>query len=239
MLVVWATACGDDPVGEANRPPATIAQIASATIPSGDSLQLDLSNYFTDPDGDNLTYSATSSNPGVAALSVSGSTVTVSAMSQGSATATVTATDPGGLSTSQSFEVTVPNRAPEVRDSIPAQQLDRREPVQLEMAAYFTDPDGDTLTYSLQGPSILEINSRTGEITNTKGGVPIRGRHKLTVTATDPDGESASTSFYLAIALAGDGTDATANAHITGRASRFRPTLSQSAQTATWIRGER
>ena len=75
----------------------------------------------------------------------------------------------------------------------------------------FTDPDGDTLTYSLSGPSWLEINARTGEITNTKGGVPVRGNHRLTVTATDPDGESASAMFYLAVALSGDGTDATAN----------------------------
>ena len=77
--------------------------------------------------------------------------------------------------------------------------------------AAFTDPDGDRLTYSLSGPSILEIDEDTGEITNTKGGVPVRGLHRLTVTATDPDGASASTSFYLSIALSGDGTDATAN----------------------------
>ena len=72
--------------------------------------------------------------------------------------------------------------------------------------AAFTDPDGDRLTYSLQGPSILQIDARDGTITNTKGGVPIRGLHKLTVTATDPDGASASTSFYLSIGLsrAGD-----------------------------------
>ena len=75
----------------------------------------------------------------------------------------------------------------------------------------FTDPDNDTLTYSLSGPSWVEINARTGEITNTKGGVPVRGVHRLTVTATDPDGESASATFNLAVALSGDGTDATAN----------------------------
>ncbi|MDE2728611.1 MAG: putative Ig domain-containing protein [Gemmatimonadota bacterium] len=77
--------------------------------------------------------------------------------------------------------------------------------------AAFTDPDGDSLTYSLSGPSILQINPRTGQITNVKGGVPIRGNHKFTVTATDPDGASASSSFYVAIALSGDGTDATAD----------------------------
>ncbi len=75
----------------------------------------------------------------------------------------------------------------------------------------FTDPDDDTLTYSLRGPSWVEINERTGQITNTKGGVPVRGVHTLTVTATDPDGESASASFKLAVALSGDGDDATAN----------------------------
>ena len=67
----------------------------------------------------------------------------------------------------------------------------------------FTDPDGDRLTYSLQGPSFLQIDSRTGTITNTEGGVPARGLHRLTVTATDPDGESATASFYLSVALSG------------------------------------
>ena len=67
----------------------------------------------------------------------------------------------------------------------------------------FTDPDGDRLTYSLSGPSFLEIDKDTGEIVNTEGGVPVRGVHRLTVTATDPDGESATASFHLSIALSG------------------------------------
>ena len=75
----------------------------------------------------------------------------------------------------------------------------------------FTDPDDDNLTYSLSGPSILEINPRTGQITNVEGGVPVRGNHKFTVTATDPSGASDSASFYVSIALSGDGTDASAN----------------------------
>ena len=69
----------------------------------------------------------------------------------------------------------------------------------------FTDPDGDTLTYALQGPSFLEINARTGEITNTKGGVPVEGVHRLTVTATDPDDQSATATFNLAIAFSDSG----------------------------------
>ncbi|MYD01219.1 MAG: hypothetical protein F4X06_02580 [Gammaproteobacteria bacterium] len=73
----------------------------------------------------------------------------------------------------------------------------------------FKDPDGDTLTYSLSGPSILEINPRTGQITNKEGAVPVRGMHKLTVTATDPDGASVSQSFYLSIGFSEPGENYT------------------------------
>ena len=75
----------------------------------------------------------------------------------------------------------------------------------------FTDPDGDSLTYSLSGPAWLQINATTGQITNTEGGLPVSGVHSLTVTATDPDGESASASFDLSVALSGDGDDLSAD----------------------------
>ena len=68
----------------------------------------------------------------------------------------------------------------------------------------FDDPDvGDTLTYTLSGssPSWLEID-KNGVIQNTKGGVPVRGVHTVTVTASDGE-ESTSTSFRLAVALSG------------------------------------
>ena len=56
---------------------------------------------------DALTYSASSSNAGVARVSVAGSTVTISAAVVGSATVTVTARDPGGQTATQTASVTV------------------------------------------------------------------------------------------------------------------------------------
>ena len=38
---------------------------------------IDLGNYFTDPDNDNLTYTAVSSDANVATVSVAGSTLTI------------------------------------------------------------------------------------------------------------------------------------------------------------------
>ncbi|MDE2793522.1 MAG: hypothetical protein OXL34_01780, partial [Gemmatimonadota bacterium] len=159
---------------------------------------MDLSNYFTDPDGDSLAYTATSSNRDVVSLSVSGSTVTVSAVSQGSATATVTATDPGGLSISQSFEVTVPNRAPEVLKSIPARQLSRHESVQLDMVAYFTDPDGDSLAYTATSSNRDVVSLSVSGSVVTVSAVS-QGLATATVTATDAGGLSISQSFEVTV----------------------------------------
>ena len=76
----------------------------------GESLTLELSPYFTDVDGDVLTYAAESSNPAAAAVSVSGSTLTLSAVVRGGSTVTVTAMDPDGLAATQVFGVSVGDR---------------------------------------------------------------------------------------------------------------------------------
>ena len=72
-------------------------------------MTVEVSGAFRDPDRDVLTYGATSSSPGVASVSVSGSTVTVTPVSEGTSTVTVTATDAGGSNTAatQTFRVTV------------------------------------------------------------------------------------------------------------------------------------
>lgn len=70
-------------------------------------MTVDVSGAFSDPDGDPLSYEATSDASDIATASVSGSDVTVIGEAPGSATVTVTATDPGGLSATQTFAVTV------------------------------------------------------------------------------------------------------------------------------------
>ena len=77
------------------------------TLATGATGTIDASDYFTDPDGDMLTYTARSSDTGVARVSVSGSTVTIRGVAAGSATITITARDPGGLAATQRASVTV------------------------------------------------------------------------------------------------------------------------------------
>ncbi len=92
-----------------NQTPVTVGTISAKTVKAGESVSVSVnaSSYFSDPDRDALTYTASSSRTSVAATSVSGRTVTVNGVAEGSATIRITATDPGGLSAFQTFSVTV------------------------------------------------------------------------------------------------------------------------------------
>ena len=91
----------------ANRPPAPTGALPDRTLAPDDTLNVDVSRAFADPDGDALTYTVSSSAPRVVAASAAGARVTLTAVGEGAATIRVTATDPGGLSAMQSFTVTV------------------------------------------------------------------------------------------------------------------------------------
>ena len=79
----------------------------------GNHVELDFSTFFTDEDGDELTYTAVTSDAAVATASVEGSVVTTTAAGEiddsvGTVvTLTVTATDPAGLSAEQEAMVRV------------------------------------------------------------------------------------------------------------------------------------
>ena len=90
-----------------NRSPVRAATLPNRTLAPDDTVNVDVSGAFADPDDDVLTYSASSSAPRVVAVGVAGVLVRLTAVAEGSATIRVTATDPGGLSAVQSFTVTV------------------------------------------------------------------------------------------------------------------------------------
>ena len=90
-----------------NRAPEAVGNIADLELLGEDTVTIDVSGHFTDPDGDALTFEAITSDEGVATASVQGATVTVVAVSDGTASLTVTASDPGGLSVEQGFSATV------------------------------------------------------------------------------------------------------------------------------------
>ena len=73
----------------------------------GGTLDVDVSQAFTDPDGDALTYAVSSSAPNLVTVLAAGARVTLTAAAEGTATIRVTASDPGGLTATRTFTVTV------------------------------------------------------------------------------------------------------------------------------------
>ena len=97
----------DRPSAGANRPPSAVGALPDRRLAPRATLNVDVSRAFVDPDGDLLTFGVSSSAPRVATVAAAGARVAVTAVGEGTATIRVTATDPGGLSASQSFTVTV------------------------------------------------------------------------------------------------------------------------------------
>ena len=90
------------------NPPTAVGTIPNQSSGVGwGTITVDVSSYFSDPDGQALTYSANSSNTQLATASVSSSDVNIFPISPGTVTITVTATNPDGLSVSSSFSVTL------------------------------------------------------------------------------------------------------------------------------------
>ncbi|MDE2761301.1 MAG: leucine-rich repeat domain-containing protein, partial [Gemmatimonadota bacterium] len=153
---------------------------------------------FTDANGDMLSYTATSSNTAVATVSISGTSITVAGVAPGNASVTVTATDPGGLQAQQSFQVMVPNRAPQRVGTIPALTVRVGDAATVDVSPYFSDPDGDSLTYTASSSNTTVATvAVAGDMVYASSWVA--GSATLTVTATDPGGLFAETTVSLTV----------------------------------------
>ena len=181
-----------------NRAPQPTDTMPSITVPVDQTETVDASSYFAEPDGETLTYSATSSNTAAATVTVAGGTVAVTALAKGTTNVMVTATDPGGLAATQTFEVTVPNRAPVAGDPIPEMEVFVGDAAEVDASEHFSDPDGDELTYAVESsrPSVATA-SISGSTVRVEAAA--QGSATVTVTATDPEGLSAESSFEVTV----------------------------------------
>ncbi len=181
-----------------NRAPETSGTIAAIELAVGESETLDVSQYFADPDGDALSYSVASSDTASATAAVSGNTVTVTAVAAGTATITVTATDPGAASAEQSFDVTVPNRAPEPTDTIPDQDLAVGDSAVFDLQDYFRDPDGDALSYASESSDDAVAAVSVSGSTLTVRALA-KGSTTVSVTVADRSELSVGDSFDVTV----------------------------------------
>ena len=166
--------------------------MAQGTIPGsslaiGGTSTIDAAGYFSDADGDELTYTGASSNEGVATVSMDGSSATITAVAAGDAVITITASD-GSASASQGFTVTVAaapaNNPPVAVGTIPGSTLEIGGSSTIDAAGYFSDADGDELSYtgssSNEGVATVAMDGSSATITAVAAGDAV-----ITITASD------------------------------------------------------
>ncbi|WP_436515367.1 YHYH protein [Ekhidna sp. To15] len=111
LIVSTLFSCGsdsDDPIEEMNVSPEVATSLDDLNLTAGfQSTTVSLASAFTDADGDDLNFSATSSPSSVITVAVSGSNLTINEVSAGNALVTITASDGNGGNASTDFTVTI------------------------------------------------------------------------------------------------------------------------------------
>lgn len=95
---------------------------------------------------------------------------------------------------------TEPNASPEAVGTIPPQEMYILERFSiLDMAGYFSDPDGDTLAYEVEAsnPDMVAVSISGNMIVGIA--TRLRGESTVTVTASDPDGAQAEQQFKVSV----------------------------------------
>ncbi|WML46818.1 Ig-like domain-containing protein [Neobacillus sp. PS3-34] len=185
-----------------NDAPAVTNTISDQSMAAGTAdLSFDLTNVFADVDGDPLVYSVKTSDPAIAAVSMTGASLKLTPGVIGTATVTITAADGNGGVESTSFKVNVtnPNAAPIVAHSIADISTNAGSaPGTVDLSAVFSDADHDTLTYTAVSS---DANIATAAISGNSLAVTpaAAGRATITVSATDSHGASATTTFVVTV----------------------------------------
>ena len=179
----------------------------------------------TDADGDTLSVVAVDGrtvSQGVPILVTGGSVVlnadgtltfTPAPDFNGTASFSYTASDGEGETDDATFDllVTAVNDGPAIvpgPDGGPAvglpgqSSLDGESITALDVTSVFSDVDGDPLAFTVEGlPPGLAFDPETGLVSGTlPPGASRNGPYTVTITATDPDGQSVSTTFTWGVA---------------------------------------
>ncbi|MBX2824224.1 MAG: putative Ig domain-containing protein [Gammaproteobacteria bacterium] len=177
-----------------NLPPES-EPIPDQQLARGDSLNLNISRYFDDPEDQDLVFSLS----GTEELQINRSTglITGTPVSVGDIDVSVTAFDGFNLGVTETFELSViqfANRAPVFTGSISDQTVSLGTGIEV-IQGDFSDPDNDPLSYRIIGnlPAGLVLNP-SGTIT----GIPTRigTSGVLRIRAIDPDGLSVNSNFF-------------------------------------------
>jgi hypothetical protein len=195
-------------VATGNKPPRLLYPISHQTLTVGTAVDVSLEEHITDPEGDEITFTVTSSDEKVVYVGISFLDFGTETMYElvgeavGSSTITIVAEDANGASLSVSLVVSVlPNRSP-TSSAIPNQQVAVGQTKNIDVGSYFSDPDQDDVlgfAVSSSDTAIADVvlaGAGYVAITGVKAGSAV-----ITVTATDVggSGQTARETFTVTV----------------------------------------
>ncbi|MBD9387908.1 tandem-95 repeat protein [Agrobacterium sp. AGB01] len=204
---------------DAENDPPIASPIADMSRNDGEAISFNVSGNFVDPEGQPLSYTATGLPPG---LSINATTGIISGTIDADASGPtglrdyvvrVTATDPDGGSASVDFTYTIKNVAPNAEND--QVTTDEDTPVEIDILANDTDPDGDTDTVILVegvnltvgGPAVMTSNGSVQLVLNASGKEVLRftpnpnfnGTESFTYTISDRNGGSDTATVTVTV----------------------------------------
>ena len=187
----------------ANAVPTIVEEITDKTEEVGfNSFTVNLTNVFDDTDGDVLSYTVSSSKPGVANTVLIGSEVLIVETGVGTTEISVIASDSKGGSVEDVFIVivnTAVNNPPTVINEISNQTKEEEfGSFTIDLANVFTDADGDTLTLSAvsSNTNVVAVSVTGNILTVTEVAT---GNATITVTANDSKGGTVDDEFTVTV----------------------------------------
>jgi VCBS repeat-containing protein len=186
----WTSAVINLTVQPANDLPQAVGTIAAQSGIEGQAFNLAVAGFFSEDDGETLTYShqglppGLSLSPGGVISGILGNHASLGAPG-GVWTISVSATDASGATTTQAFQLTVTNPAPTAINS----QLTVFEDVPFNGTLLATDPDGDPLTYGIAaGPQHGQLILASDGTFSYTPDSNYQGPDSFTYSVTDGDG---------------------------------------------------
>lgn len=190
-----------------DKPPFLSEPIPPQTVSVGQSIEIDLKPFFTDPEGSELIFAVV--DPG--SLPPSGEVVlteqgvvqgTPAVLDAGSYSIPFTVTDQvsAAAATSAPIQATInlqiDGNLPPLVNQIPNQQIVFGELVSFDVAPFFEDPENDPLRFTMTTTpaSSLRINESTGLIT---GQLRVPNDYTVNLTATDGFNDPVSATFVM------------------------------------------
>lgn len=177
-------------------PVNALGNISDQADTIGNPILIDMSTCFESDV--QLTYTAAGLPPGLQIDDEEGSISGFPTLA-GAYNITVTATDEFGETAICTFAHQIDDEviSGPVNSGFPNQLFALNDPVNLDVGSAFTDPDGQTLAFTLTPlPPGMSFNSTTGILSGT---ATTAGTYNLTVTAQDPDGNQSFLLFEIEV----------------------------------------